>query len=75
MAWSPLHLWLGLRRSSWMPGASAPALSEKRNAFFRLWKKKGLKEEHMTQVGWYAIGTATTLASNKRPSAWRRCFP
>ena len=52
-------------RSSWIPGSYAPALSEKRNSFLRLLKNKGFKEESMTQVGWYAVGTATTLESNK----------
>jgi len=52
-------------RSSWIPGSYAPALSEKRNSFLRLLKNKGFKEENMTQVGRYAIGTATTLESNK----------
>jgi hypothetical protein len=54
-------------RSYWMLGAYAPALSEKRNAFLRLLKHKGFKEESMTKVGVYAIGTSTTLESNKSP--------
>jgi hypothetical protein len=54
-----------LLRSSWMPGSSAPTLAEHRNAFVRLWKKKGFKEERMTTVGLCVIGTSTTLASNK----------
>ena len=53
------------RRSYWIPGAYAPTLSEKRNSFLRLLKKKGFKEESMTKVGLYAIGTSTTLESNK----------
>src|SRR5262245_2014315 len=31
--------------SYWIPGAYAPALSEKQNAFLRLLKNKGFKEE------------------------------
>ena len=52
-------------RSSWMPGSYAPALSEKGNAFLRLLKHQGCKEESMTKVRVYAIGTSTTLESNK----------
>ena len=37
----------------------------KQDALLRLWKTKDFKEESMTQVGLYAIGTATTLESNK----------
>ena len=51
--------------SYWIPGSSAPALPEKQDALLRLWKTKDFKEESMTQVGLYAIGTATTLESNK----------
>jgi len=40
-------------------------LPEKHDAFFRLLKTKGFKEESLTQIGWYAIGTSTTLESNK----------
>ena len=40
-------------------------LSEKRNLFLRLLKNKGFKNESMTQVGSDAIGTSTTLESNK----------
>jgi len=54
-----------LVRSYWIPGSSAPALSEKRNSFLRLWKNKGFKQKSMTQVGLYAISTATPLESNK----------
>ena len=39
-------------------------LSEKHNSFLRLLKKKGFKER-MTKIGLDAIGTATTLESNK----------
>ena len=44
------------RRSYWIPGSYAPALSENRNSFLRLLKNKGFKEERMTKVGVYAIG-------------------
>jgi len=57
--------WCKAGRSYWIPGSYAPALSEKHNAFFRLCKNKGFKEESMTKVGLYAIGTSTTLESNK----------
>jgi hypothetical protein len=40
-------------------------LSEKCNLFLRLLNNKGFKEERMTKVGSYAIGTSTTLESNK----------
>jgi len=40
-------------------------VSEKRNSFVSLLKKKGFKAERMTKVGLYAIGTSTTLESNK----------
>jgi hypothetical protein len=40
-------------------------LSEKGNSFLRLLKNKGFREESMTKVGLYAIGTSTTLESNK----------
>ena len=33
--------------------------------YLRLLQKKGFKEESMTQVGLDAIGTSTTLESNK----------
>ena len=49
-------------------GSYTPALSEKRNSFLRLLKKKGCKEERMTKVGLYAIGSSTTLESNKSPA-------
>src|SRR5262249_13810452 len=42
-----------------------PAWGEKHNSFLRLFKKKGCKEESMTKVRLYAIGTSTTLESNK----------
>jgi hypothetical protein len=54
-----------LRRSYWIPGSYAPALSEKCNSLLRLLKNKGFKEESMTKVGVYAIDTSTTLESNK----------
>jgi hypothetical protein len=53
------------KRSYWIPESYAPVLSEKRNSFLRLLKNKGFKEESMTKVGLYAIGTSTTLESNK----------
>jgi hypothetical protein len=52
-------------RSYWIPGSYAPALSEKGNSFLRLLKNKGFREESMTKVGVDAIGTSTTLESNK----------
>jgi hypothetical protein len=48
-----------------MPGAYTPAWSEKPNAFLRLLKNKGVREERMTKFGLYAIGKTTTLESNK----------
>ena len=42
-------------------------LSEKRNLFLRLLKNKDFKDESMTKVESYAIGTSTTLESNKSP--------
>jgi hypothetical protein len=52
-------------RSYWIPGSYAPTLSKNRNAFSRLLKNKGLKNERMTKVGLYAIDKSTTLESNK----------
>jgi hypothetical protein len=43
-------------------------LSEKGNALLRPLKNKGFKEERMAKVGLYAIGTSTTLESNKSHS-------
>ena len=40
-------------------------LSEKRNVCLRLWKNQGFKDESITKGGSYAIGTSTTLESNK----------
>ena len=40
-------------------------MSAKHNSFLRLLKKKGFKEENTTKVEVYAIGTSTTLESNK----------
>jgi hypothetical protein len=48
-----------------IPGSYAPMLSEKRDSFLRLLKNNDLKEERMTTVGLYAIGTSTILESNK----------
>jgi len=53
------------QRSYWIPGSYAPALYENRNSFLRLLKNKGFKEERMTKVGLYALGSSTTLESNK----------
>src|SRR4029434_5511924 len=53
------------RRSYWIPGCYAPPLSKKHHSFLRLLKNKGFKEESMTKVGLDAIGTSTTLESNK----------
>jgi hypothetical protein len=64
--------WVILHRSYWIPGSYAPAWSEKHNSFLRLFKNKGLKGESMTKVGLYAIGTSTTLESNK---SLRRMHP
>ena len=55
-------------RSYWIPGSYAPALYENRNSFLRLLKNKGFKEERMTKVGLYALGSSTTLESNKSPA-------
>jgi hypothetical protein len=54
-----------LRRSYWIPGSYAPALSEKCNSFLMLLKNKGFKEERMAKVELYAIDKSTTLESNK----------
>ena len=40
-------------------------MTEQHNLFVRLLKNKGFKEERMTKVGLYVIGTSTTLESNK----------
>src|SRR5215475_6222112 len=57
--------WSLAGRSYWIPGSYAPALSEKGNSLLRLLNKKGFREESMTKVELYAIGTSTTLESNK----------
>ena len=54
-------------RSYWIPGSYALALSEKGDLFLSLLKNKGFREESITQVGLYAIGTSMTLESNKSP--------
>jgi hypothetical protein len=54
-----------LQRSYWIPGSYAPALSEKHKSFLSLLKNKGFKEENMTKIRLYALGTSTTLESNK----------
>jgi len=61
-------------RSYWIPGPYAPLLSEKHNAFLRLLKNKGFKEERRTKNGMYAISKATTLESNKSLTGWS-AFP
>ena len=48
-------------------------MPEKRNSFLRLLKNKGFKEERMTKVGLYAIGTSTTLESNKSLNRGQTC--
>jgi len=40
-------------------------LSERRDSFLRLLKNNDFKEESMTKVRLYALGTSTTLESNK----------
>jgi hypothetical protein len=40
-------------------------LSAKGDSFVGLLKNKGFREDNMTKVGLYAIGTYTTLESNK----------
>src|SRR2546430_10478170 len=54
-----------MKRSYWIPGSYAPALSEKHKSFLSLLKNKGFKEESMTKIGLYALGKSTTLESNK----------
>jgi hypothetical protein len=49
-------------------------LSEKGDSFLRLLKNKGFREENMTKVGLYAIGTYTTLESNKSLVHMRQRF-
>ena len=56
------------RRSYWILGAYAPTLSEKHDSFLRLLKDKDFKEESMTKIELDAIGTSTTLESNKSPN-------
>jgi hypothetical protein len=56
------------KRSYWIPGSYAPPLSKKQYSFLRLLKNKGFKAESMTKVGLNAIGTSTTLESNKSHS-------
>src|SRR4029453_17329946 len=51
-------------RSSWMPGASAPPVSEKCRSLFRPWHKQGCKEARGTRLRLHNLRTATTLASN-----------
>jgi hypothetical protein len=62
------HALIGFR------GSYAPALSENRNSFLRLLKNKDFKEERMTKVGLYAIGSSTTLESNKSLCSISACL-
>ena len=39
--------------------------SERCDSFLRLWKNNDFKEERMTKVRLYALGTSMTLESNK----------
>src|SRR5262245_47692949 len=57
--------WSLAGRFYWIPGAYAPAWSKKGNSFLRLLNKQGFREESMTKVELDAIGTSTTLESNK----------
>jgi transposase len=54
-----------LKRSYWIPGSYAPALSEKHNAFLRPLKNKGFKEESGAKFGLDAISMSTTLEADK----------
>jgi hypothetical protein len=45
-------------RSYWIPGSYIFTLSERRNPFLRPLKKKGFKEERITTMGVYDIGTS-----------------
>src|SRR5437016_2842477 len=64
-------------RSSWIPGSSAPTLSEKCHAFFRPLPKKGFKEERVTSIRLNNLSTSTTLESNTSlvREAYRRSAP
>ena len=44
------------------------------DAFLRLWKNKGLKEERMAKVGLDAIGKSTPLESNKSQPTLRQSY-
>src|SRR5262250_418226 len=57
--------WHLIPRSYWIPGASAPTLSEKCNAFLRPLKNEGFKEERGTTRRLDELDTSTTLESNK----------
>jgi hypothetical protein len=52
-------------RSYWIPGSYVPTLSENHNSFLRLLKNKDFKEGSITKVALDAVGTSTTLESNK----------
>jgi hypothetical protein len=64
--------WSLAGRSYWIPGSYAPTLSEKGNSFLRLLNNKAFREESMTKVELNAIGTSTTLESNKSPGKTAR---
>src|SRR5262245_45620018 len=57
--------WHSQTRSYWIPGSSTPAASEKGSPFVSPLKKKVFQEVGVTKIGWYDIGTFTTLESNK----------
>src|SRR5215831_15912364 len=57
--------WAFGSRSYWISGSLAPKLSVNHNSFLRLLKNKSFKEERMTKVALDAVGTSTTLESNK----------
>src|SRR5215471_6824099 len=61
----PAARWGFRGRSYWIPRSYALALSAKGDSFVRLLKNKSFREDNMTQVGLYAIGTSTILESNK----------
>ena len=52
-------------RSYWIPGSYAATGSEKRISFLRPLKNNDFKEETGAKILLYAIGTSTTLKSNK----------
>jgi hypothetical protein len=44
-----------------------PAVFEKPNSFLRPWKKKGFKEERVTTMGWYDLGTSHDPGIQQEP--------